>query len=289
MAIISLDKEKLQKAIHQTSQRRFYYALKETGLQPLFKQRRALPSKLRQVLIWAQLEKWLPSALINFSYIGFAFLYILFENGTLHWLFAILLGSPLLLLTAFTVYIHTVTWAKTRVQKLLDTPFLFVLNGDIYENFPNLRTLNDEITVLKQNQIETQRSIQKMQKLSRDMKEQLILLGQNTMDPYLRDLESQITTQIRLLEQSQNLLQMSTKSQQEQLKLQEELLKWAELDRLRQQASQISGYESKRESWQKMTTIELQAAELAFQMHDLNQKLRNTLAQRSAENEILHD
>jgi chromosome segregation ATPase len=173
------------------------------------------------------------------------------------------------------------------VQKLLDTPFLFVLNGDIYENFPNLRTLNDEITALKQNQIETQQSIQKMQKLCRDMKEQLILLGQNTMDPYLRDLESQITTQLRLLEQSQNLLQMSTESQQEQLKLQEELLKWAELDRLRQQASQISGEESKRDSWQKMTTLELQAAELAFQMHDLNQKLRNTLSLRSAENETL--
>jgi hypothetical protein len=287
MAIISLDKEKLLKAIHQTSQRRFYYALKDTGLQPLFKQRRSLPTKLRKVLLWAQLEKWLPSALINFSYIGFGFLYLLVENESLHWLFAILLGSPLLLLTAFTVYIHTTTWAKTRVQKLLDTPFLFVLNGDIYENSPNLRTLNDEITVLKQNQIETQHSIQKIQKISRDMKEQLILLGQNTMDPYLRDLESQRTTQLRLLEQSQHLLQMSKKSQQEQLKLQEELLMWAELDRLRQQASQISGNESKRESWQKMTTLELQAAELAFQMHDLNQQLRNTLAHRSAENEIL--
>jgi hypothetical protein len=79
---------------------------------------------------------------------------------------------------------------------------------------------------------------------------------------------------------------MSTESQQEQLKLQEELLNWAELDRLRQQASQISGNESKRESWQKMTTLELRAAELAFQMHDLNQKLRNTLALRSAENEL---
>jgi hypothetical protein len=286
MPIISLDKEKLQKAIHQTSQRRFYYALKEAGLQPWLKQRSSLPQKLRNVLIWAHLEKWLPSALINFSYIGFAFLYLLVENGTLHWLFAALLGVPILLLTAFTIYIHTETWAKKRVQKLLDTPFLFVLNGDIYENFPNLRTLNDEITALKQNQIETQQSIQKMQKLCRDMKEQLILLGQNTMDPYLRDLESQITTQLRLLEQSQNLLQMSTESQQEQLKLQEELLNWAELDRLRQQASQISGNESKRESWQKMTTLELRAAELAFQMHDLNQKLRNTLALRSAENEL---
>lgn len=287
MTIISLDKAKLQKAIHQTSQRRFYYALQQTGLEPLLHQRDSLPPKLRKLLLWAQLEKWLPSALIHFSYVGFAFLYLLVENGTLHWIFSILLGAPLLLLTAFTLYINTEKWAERLIQKLLDTPFLFSLDGDIYENFPNLRTLNDEIIALKQNQIETQQSIQKMQALSRDMKEQLILLGQNTMDPYLRDLEIQIITQIRLLEQSQNLLQMSTESQQEQLKLQEELLNWAELDRLRQQASQISGNESKRESWQKMTTLELRAAELAFQMHDLNQKLRNTLALRSAENEIL--
>ena len=117
------------------------------------------------------------------------------------------------------------------------------------------------------------------------MKEQLILLGQNTNDQYLHNLEAQRLNQISLLEKSQELLQIAMRSRQEQIKLQQELLDWAELDRMRQQASQMSGKEVKQESWQKMTTLEMRAAELAFQMHELNHELQNSLAKKSANNE----
>ena len=145
--------------------------------------------------------------------------------------------------------------------------------------------MDDEIEILKNTQSQTQTSIEELQQLSKDMKEQLILLGQNTNDQYLHNLEAQRLNQIGLLKKSQELLQIAMRSRQEQIKLQQELLDWAELDRMRQQASQISGKEAKQESWQKMTVLEMRAAELAFQMHELNHELQNSLAKKSAQNE----
>lgn len=286
MAIISLNKHELQRSVTQTSQKRFYYALRKAGFEPLLATGISLPPQLRSRLIWAKLEKWLPSSIIHISYVGFAILFLAVQDEVMHWAIAILLGLPLIPFTAFLFYIHTEKWAQQNVQKLLETPFLFIYNGDIYENFPNLRKLDDEIEILKKTQIQTEQSILELKQLSKDMKEQLILLGQDTNDQYLQGLESQRMNQIRLLEKSQELLQIAMRSRQEQIKLQQELLDWAELDRMRQQASQISGQDSKQQSWQKMTALEMRAAELAFQMHELNHELHNSLAKKVAQNEV---
>lgn len=286
MAIISLNKTELLRSITQTRQKRFYFALQKAGFAPLLESDVSLPASLRSVLFWAKVEKWLPPYFIHIPYIGFAILYLAIQDETLHWTLAFILGIPLLPLTLFIIYMYTEQWAQRNVNKLLNTPFLFIHDGNIYENFPNLRKLDDEIESLKQIQLKTQQSIQELTQLSKDMKEQLILLGQNTNDRYLQDLESQRMNQARLLDEAENLLQIAIRSRHDQIKLQQELLDWAELDRLRQHASQISGQEAKQHSWQKMTELEMRAAELAFKMHELNQEICSSLAKKSAEHEV---
>lgn len=286
MAIISLHKTELLRSITQTRQKRFYHALVQAGFEPLLASDVSLPPQLASQLRWAKIEKWLPPYLLNLSYSGFAVLFLATQNEAIHWTVALLFGLPLALISVLLFYIYTEKWAKKNIIKLLGTPFLFIHNGDIYENFPNLRKLDDEIEALKKSQAQTQQSITDLKQLAKEMKEKLILLGQDTNDQYLQNLETQRLNQIRLLEESQNLLQIAIRSRQEQIKLQQELLDWAELDRMRQQASQISGQEAKQQSWQKMTELEMRSAELAFQMQELNRELHNSLITQSANNEV---
>ena len=177
-------------------------------------------------------------------------------------------------------------WAVKQILELQQTSFVFVENNQIFANFPKLRDLEKEIADLKHNKENAQRTCQKIDQLAQTLKEKLILLGQNTNDPNLIQLETHKLNQIRLIEQSDELLSINQQKLHKLEKLRQEVIQWAELDWLKRQANELAGSNIRTQTIEKLTHLEMQAYDIQMEISQVHQELKTAIAEWNVQHEI---
>ncbi len=267
MQIVNLHRQRMIEVAQTAKERGLQKALQVSSLDKLPSDGAHIPPHVRAVVQKSKLDSLLHSKNVYYAPIyAPALIYTSYmQENIIVYVFALL--SLLVLPWSILAWIHKRKgWASEQVEKLFAEPFIFVDSARIYANFPELNRLEQQLSELehmRNTAIQTSKSIAS---LAQKLKEKLILMGQDTNDETLSDLDNQYILQQRLIVEAESAIHSVENQRQQCLRLRQELFDWVELDWIKQEASQFSGQQHSEKLWR-------QAAEMELIAHDLNTKL----------------
>ena len=287
MQIVNIPRKRMLEVAKESSTHGLTKALQLAQMDNIEPAGDHIPPKVRTILRWRKIDQYVHSPFMTYLplYIG-AIVYTAVVNGNwiIYGLVIIsLLGLPIGLLSLWNRWTN---WAHKKIQQLLSNPFIFVDNGKIYSNFPELNHLEMRLQTLDTLKSEALNSSSNITKLAHKLKEKLILLGESTNDPVLQDLENQHLRQQQLLKEAYETMNTIEDKRQHCLKVRNDLFNWVELDWIKRQANQMIGIEQRTTIWQQAAEMELVAHDLQLQLAGIQGELGNALAEWQTRHEL---
>ena len=279
MQIVNIPRQQMLEVAKQSTTHGLTKALKLAQMDAIYPSAEHIPPNVQSILRWRQVDRYLHSPFVLYLplYIG-AVIYTALVNG--NWLIYALvlvsiLGLPIGLLSLWNRWTN---WAYKKVKYLLEQPFIFVDNGKIYSNFPELNHLEMRLNSLETLKVETLKTSSSITNLAKKLKEKLILLGESTNDPVLQDLENQYLRQQHLIQEATQTMSDIEDKRQHCLKVRHDLFNWVELEWIKRQANQMIGLEQRNQIWIQATEMELMAHDLQMQLVGIQGELGVALA-----------
>lgn len=280
MHVVHIPRQTMLDIAAQSKDKGLYRALQAADMATLDRNSEHIPPTIRKILWWGMVDTYLHSQIVQMIplYCG-AIIYTAVMNPTPYInLFAVLsiLALPL---GALSFFHRSINWSEGKVRTLLAEPFIFVEQGKIYANFPELNDLEARLQNLELLQQEATLSAKNIQNLANRLKEKLILMGESTNDPVLADLENQHLRQRNLIQKAKDTTLAIEDRRQQCLRVRQDLFDWVELDWLKRQANQITGADQRAEVWQQAVNMELMAHDLQTEVSGIQGELGRALAE----------
>jgi len=275
MQIISIDAHQMNSILDQEGQNQLDAALSSQMLDSIPLNHPDLPPKVKHILQWVQWQKRIPKTFITQGfYFSLIMLWTALYYQTFIWGIVGSIALAVILSCIFMFYTRSKTWAKQKLKILLATPFMLIHNDRLYENLPQLRKMDAEITMLEQHHNNAQVAVNNIEKLIRKLKEKLILLGESTDDPQIHQMETEKISQGKIIEKSTALLLQIRTHRSEQDKVKQEIAHRLELQSLRQKAAILTGDGDNENSLRKLTEIEMQATTMVLEINQMQRELQ---------------
>ncbi len=287
MQIVNLHRQRMLEVAQTAKERGLQKALQISNLDKLPSDGAHIPPHVRSVIQKSKLDTLLHSNNVYYAPIYTpALLYTSYvQENIIVYLFTLL--SLLVLPWSILAWVHKRKgWASEQVEKLFGESFIFVDGGRIYANFPELNRLEQQLSELEQMRNTAIQTSNNIASLAQKLKEKLILMGQDTNDETLSDLDNQYLLQQRLITEAEAAIQSVENKRQQCLRLRQELFNWVELDWMKQEASQFSSQRSSEKLWKQATEMELIAHDLNIQLSGVHGELGQALATWQTRNEV---
>ena len=289
MQIVNLPRQRMLSIALESKEKGLQRALEAAHLDHLPMDGQHIPPHIRSILKKLWMDKYLHTQTIYYAPMYTpAFLYTSFYQSHVDPILGVLtVLSVIALPLSILAWLHKRQgWAVKHIEALFGEPFIFVDSGRIYANFPELNFLEQQLSELETMRNTAVQSSKNIADLAQKLKEKLILMGQNTNDRTLADLENQHLLQQRLIQEATDAMTQVENQRQKCLHLRQELFDWVELDWMKQQASQLTGFQRSEKLWAQAAEMELIAHDLNIQLSGVHGELGHALAEWQTRHEI---
>ena len=289
MQIVTLPRKKMLDIAASSKEKGLKHALESAHMDQLSAKDDHIPPHVRSILQKARLDSYLHTQTVYYAPIyAPAFVFTaLNQTHTDPILSVFTILSLIILPLSILAWVHRQQgWAVKQVEALFAEAFIFLHNGRLYANFPELNFLEQQLSELESMRHTATQSSKSIADLAQKLKEKLILMGQNTNDTTLADLENQYLLQQRLIKEATNAMAQVESKRQRCLGLRQELFNWVELDWMKQKANQITGTHTSERMWAQTAEMELIAHDLNVLLSGVHGELGNALAQWQTRHEI---
>ena len=289
MQIVTLPRKKMLDIAANSNDKGLKRALESVQLDRLSSKDEHVPPHVRSILRKVTLDSYLHTQTVYYAPIyAPAFVFTaLHQTHTDPILSVFTFLSLLILPLSILAWIHKrQNWAVKQIEALFDEAFIFIHNGRLYANFPELNFLEQQLSELESMRHTATQSSKSIADLAHKLKEKLILMGQSTNDSTLADLENQYLLQQRLIKEATEAMGQVENKRQRCLNLRQELFNWVELDWMKQKARQFAGSKTSEQMWAQTAEMELIAHDLNLLLSGVHGELGTALAQWQTRHEI---
>lgn len=279
MQIVNLHRQKMLEIANSANEKGLLKALQVSNLDVLPVDAPHIPEHVRKIVGKIKWDSWMHTQSVYYAPLyAPAFIYTSFVQGSfIIYIFTIV--SVLMLPISMLAWLHKrQDWALKQVTLLFSEAFIFVHDNRIYANFPELNQLETQLAELENMRDTAKTTSKNIAELANKLKEKLILMGQNTDDPTLADLDNQYILQKRLINDATIAMETVEQKRQQCLRIRHELFDWVELDHMKQIASQFGGEHRTEQLWKQTAEMELIAHDLNLQLSGIHGELGHALA-----------
>ena len=289
MQIVTLPRKKMLDIAAHSKDKGLKRALESVHMDRLSSKDTHVPPHVRSILRKMTVDSYLHTQTVYYAPIyAPAFVFTaLNQTHTDPILSVFTLLSVLIFPLSILAWVHKQQkWAVSQVEALFAEAFIFVHNGRLYANFPELNFLEQQLSELESMRHTARKSSKSIADLAHKLKEKLILMGQSTNDSTLADLENQYLLQQRLIKEATSAMDQVENKRQRCLHLRQELFNWVELDWMKQKASQLTGNKTSEKMWAQAAEMELIAHDLNILLSGVHGELGTALARWQTRHEI---
>ena len=289
MQIVTLPRKRMLDIASSSTDKGLKRALEAAHMDQLSSKDEHIPPHVRKTLRSVTLDSYLHTQTVYYAPIyAPAFVFTAVNQTHTDPILSVFTVLSLLILPlSILAWIHRKQrWAVSQVESLFEEAFIFVHNGRLYANFPELNFLEQQLSELESMRHTAKQSSKSIADLAQKLKEKLILMGQSTNDTTLADLENQYLLQQRLITEATAAMDDVENKRQRCLHLRQELFNWVELDWMKQKASQFTGAQTSEKMWAQAAEMELIAHDLNLLLSGVHGELGTALAQWQTRHEI---